>query len=150
MYAPRAAVEHFTRALQAAQQLSLATPIALLRARGRAYEVLGDFDGAREDFTRALNEAQATRDQQVEWQSLIDLGFLWVAHDLRQSGDFFNRALDLAHEMDDATVVAHTLNRLGNWRMMVEQPLQAREHHEQALAIWEVISAEMMPTNGCT
>ena len=43
MYAPRAAAEHYGRALQAAAQLGVAAPMQLHRARGRAYKSLGEF-----------------------------------------------------------------------------------------------------------
>src|SRR6266480_8045899 len=49
LYAPQAATLHFTRALEAARQLSLTPPASLYRARGLAYETQGDFERARAD-----------------------------------------------------------------------------------------------------
>src|SRR5439155_14856439 len=62
LYAPRAAIEQFSRALAAAEQLAppqsrslyharqpAAVPASLYGARGRAYETLGDFEAARAD-----------------------------------------------------------------------------------------------------
>src|SRR5262249_27579857 len=42
LYAPRAAIEQFTRALDAAQHASIIPPATIYRLRGRAYETLGD------------------------------------------------------------------------------------------------------------
>ena len=54
LYAPRAAIEHFTQALDAAHQLSLTPSVSLYRARGLAYETLGYFERARADQEPAL------------------------------------------------------------------------------------------------
>jgi predicted ATPase len=54
LYAPRAAIEHLTRALEAAGHLSMAPPPGLYRVRGLAYETLGDFVRARADHDAAL------------------------------------------------------------------------------------------------
>src|SRR3990172_8782232 len=47
LYAPRAAAEHFTRALNAAHHLAVIPRPELYRARGLAYETLGNFEQAR-------------------------------------------------------------------------------------------------------
>src|SRR5207248_6910642 len=44
LYAPQAATLHFTRALDAARHVSLTPPASVYRARGLAYETLGDFE----------------------------------------------------------------------------------------------------------
>jgi predicted ATPase len=46
LYAPRAAIEHFTRALGALKHLASTPPAAVLRARGQAYETIGAFEQA--------------------------------------------------------------------------------------------------------
>src|SRR5206468_6093580 len=99
LYAPRAAVEHFTRALDAARHLSVEPAAGLWRERGQAFEVLGDFEQARADHERALAAAHAAGDGRAEWQGLIDLGFLWMGRDLEQTEAFFRRALDLARAL---------------------------------------------------
>ncbi len=48
--APRAAVEQWTRVMQAAGQLGQAVPPTCYRARGQAYEILGDFEQAKADY----------------------------------------------------------------------------------------------------
>ena len=85
-FASRAAVEHLTRALEAAMQLGLAVPAKLYRSRGQSYEVLGEFEHARRDFEKSLEIARAADDGVGEWQSLIDLGFLWAGQRLQADG----------------------------------------------------------------
>jgi tetratricopeptide (TPR) repeat protein len=140
LYAPRAAIEQYTRALEAIQRLAQTPAPGLYRARAQCYELLGDSSAAREDYTRALETAQATRDSQMEWQSLLDLGYLWTGVDYTQAGDYLHRALALARTMNDPSMLARTLNRLGNWHMNLEQPLEGQRYHREALSIFQVSS----------
>src|SRR5438876_2319220 len=78
LYAPQAASEHFTRALDAARQLSLTPAASLYRARGLAYDTLGDFERARADQETALQLAHEASDRYKELQALLDLGLLWA------------------------------------------------------------------------
>lgn len=134
---PRAVVEQFGRALHAASRLRTRPPVSVLRGRARAYETLGEFESARTDYERAREIARNTGEERAEWQGLIDLGFLWLARDHEQAGRFFQDALDLARRLGDPAVVAHSLNRAGNWHVTLDRPLGARAHHEEALAIFE-------------
>jgi predicted ATPase len=81
MYAPRAAIEQLTRALNATHHLGRTSPPKLYQARGQSYETLGEFDQARADYERALEIARSVHDQSAEWEALVALGFLWT--DLR-------------------------------------------------------------------
>ncbi len=137
LYAPREAIGHFTRALEAAQHLSRPLPTDLLRARGRAHERAGYFDAARSDYERVLDTARDAHDSSTEWQGLIDLGFLWASRDYSQTGGYFQQALELARGQDEPSRLAHSLNRLGNWYVNVEQPLEALQFHQEALAIFQ-------------
>ncbi|HZQ38611.1 MAG TPA: tetratricopeptide repeat protein, partial [Dehalococcoidia bacterium] len=137
MYAPRAAVAHFSRALDAARALGLPAPLDLLRARGQTYELLSEFDSAQADHEAALAAAVAAADRVTEWQALQDLGFLWAARDYDRAGAYFERSLALAQQIAEPALVAGSLNRVGNWHMMADRPLAARPFHEQALAIVE-------------
>src|SRR6266852_1387204 len=96
LYAPRAAIEQFTRAVDAAQRGSIIPPASLYRLRGRAYETLGDFEQARLDYETTLQMTQGAGDRQAEWQALCDLGFLWTGRDYTQAGSYFQQALALA------------------------------------------------------
>ncbi|MER3513220.1 MAG: hypothetical protein C4310_01415 [Chloroflexota bacterium] len=137
LYAPREAIAHLTRALEAASQMSLPGQRQLLQSRGKAYETAGDFDAARSDYQEALHMAQATDDRAAEWEGLIDLGFLWAARDYNKTGEYFQRALDLARAMADPKRHAHSLNRLGNWLVNIGQPEEGLQMHRQALEIFE-------------
>jgi DNA-binding CsgD family transcriptional regulator/tetratricopeptide (TPR) repeat protein len=142
-YAPRAAVEHFSRALEAAAHLSRSPAVtadmtlALLRARGQTYEVLGDFDNALADLTQALHLAQQAGQLRDEWQGLIDLGYLWLSRDYGKAGDYLHQALPLARQLDDPVALAENLNRLGNWLVNSGQPRTGQHHHAEALALLE-------------
>jgi len=133
--APRASVEQWTRVMQAAQHLGQAvSPICYL-ARGQAYEILGDFEQAKTDYEQALHAARQTEDGRLQWQSILDLGFLWTGRDYKRAGAFFQQAVDLARHLGDAELHAHSLNRQANWLLNTGQITQAI-HHE-ALALFE-------------
>jgi predicted ATPase len=140
LWAPRAAVEHFTRALEAAHQGALTPSAQLYRARGQAYETKGHFEQARADHEAALLLAHLAGDRHGEWQSQVDLGFLWAGRDYVKAGDYYRQALALARAMDDQATLAHTLNRLGNWRLNVEQPHDALRLHQEALAMFQALA----------
>ena len=140
LYAPREAIEHLTRAVEAARQMSVLPPVATLRARGKAYETVGDFERARSDCEEALNVARQVQDHLAEWQQLIDLGFLWASRDYAMTGEYFQRALELAHTLSDPAMVGHSLNRLGNWYANVEQAGEGLRYHQEALALFETLN----------
>ena len=133
--ASRAAVEQWTRVMQAAQHLGQVVSATSYRARGQAYEMLGDFEQAKTDYERALFAARQTEDGRLEWQSILDLGFLWTGRDYKRAGAYFQQAVDLARHLGDAGLQARSLNRQGNWLLDTGQITQAI-HHE-ALALFE-------------
>ena len=137
LYSHRAAIDYFTWALDAADHLSLPPTPASYRARGQAYETLGEFERAEHDYTQALDAARVTGDRVAEWQSAIDLGFLWAGRDYTQAETWFRQALNLSQSLDDPALHAHSLNRIGNWHLNVEQPREALRYHQQALAIFQ-------------
>lgn len=141
MYAPREAIEHFTHALEAARHLPQMPPIpATYRARGQAFELLGEFEKARADHEAALGIARAAADRRSEWQALIDLGFLWAARDFARGGEYLRQALDLARAIGDLALLAQSLNRMGNWNVNAEEPRQALELHREALGIFQTMN----------
>ena len=136
LYAPSAAIEHLTHALDAADQLHVTPPSRVYHARGQAYATRGDFDRARADYERALETAHVASDGPMEWQSMMALGFLWAGRDYAQAGVWFRRAGDQASRLADPTLRARSLNRLGNWLVntgRIEEGLQA---HQEALRIF--------------
>jgi tetratricopeptide (TPR) repeat protein len=139
MYAPRAALEHFMRAWEAAHQLHHTLPPRFYHQRGQAYDTLGKFEQACSDYEQALAIAHESHDGLAEWQSLIHLGFLWTGRDYQRAGDYFQRAAQLAQSFTDRRLLAHSLNRLGNWHLNLEQPLEALRYHQEALTIFQKI-----------
>ncbi|MBA2285189.1 MAG: AAA family ATPase [Ktedonobacteraceae bacterium] len=137
LFAPRAAIEHFTRALTAQSHLQEIPSAELHRARGQAYETLGEFERARSDYEQALAIARQTRNGVMEWQSLLDIGFLWAGRDYEQAGQWLRQALDLAQHLADRRLQAQSLNRLGNWLVNTGQAERGLEAHQEALAMFE-------------
>jgi tetratricopeptide (TPR) repeat protein/DNA-binding CsgD family transcriptional regulator len=136
-YSPRAAIEHYTQALHAAQHMFILPSTTLYRRRGQAYETLGDFEHAQSDYKKALDIARNSHDGAAEWQSVIDLGFLWAERDYEQTGTYYHQAIELARTLDDPKLEAHSLNRMGNWHLNIEQPLEALRYHREALTIFQ-------------
>lgn len=139
LYAPRAAIEHFTQALEAARHLTLDPPPLLHRQRGQAYEVVGDFEGTHQDYQRSLDAARRTPDRAAEWQCLFDLGFLWVGRDYQRAGVYFHQALELARLIGEPSTLARSLRGLGYWHVEADQPLEGLRCHEEALRIVEAL-----------
>jgi DNA-binding CsgD family transcriptional regulator len=139
LYAPRAAVEHLTRTLDAHSHLGSAPPTAVLRARGQAYETIGAFEQARADYERALSIAHQTQDGPMEWQSLLDIGFWWAGRDYSQAGEWFRRSLDLARGLADPELHARSLNRFGNWLVNTGRVADGLHTHQEALGMFETL-----------
>ncbi len=137
LYSHRAAINYFTWALDAADHLAHAPTPALYRARGQAYEMLGEFEQAQHDYILALEGARVMNDGVAEWQSVIDLGFLWAGRDYVQAETWFRQALMLAQALNDPALHARSLNRVGNWYLNVEQPDEALRCHQEALTIFQ-------------
>jgi DNA-binding CsgD family transcriptional regulator len=72
-----------------------------------------------------------------EWQALMDLGSLWAERDYTQTGAYCQQALELARHMDDPITLAHTLNRLGNWHVNIEQTREALRYHQESLTLFQ-------------
>lgn len=140
LYAPRAAVEQFTRALKATHQVASASLADLYRLRGQAYETLGEFEHARSDYERAFNAARdghKAHDRQMQWQALVDLGALWAGRDYERAGSFFREAVLLSQQLEDPTLHATSLNRLGNWLVNIGQVEEGLQAHQQALETFQ-------------
>jgi DNA-binding NarL/FixJ family response regulator len=140
LYAPRAAVEQFTRAINAARRMVRDPEPDLYRARGRMQEMLGEFDAARADYEQALAAARAAHDGLGQWHSLFDLGFLWTGRDYERAGVYLQQALEAARAMQDRSIRAHSLNRVGNWYVNGEQPHDGQRYHQEALSIFQELN----------
>lgn len=136
-YAPRAAAEHLTRALDAAQRQATIPTAKLYLMRGKAYDTLGEFEHARSDYEHALEEIHATSDVVMEWQCLMDFGSLWAGRDYTQVGVWFQRALDLARTLDTPTLYARSLNNMSNWLINIGRVEEGLKEHQIALEVFE-------------
>ncbi|MGE5224141.1 MAG: ATP-binding protein, partial [Omnitrophica WOR_2 bacterium] len=136
LFAPREALAHFSHALEAARQLGIPAPRPSLHGRARAREMLSDFDGARADYKTLIELARNAGDHHEEWQARIDLGLLWQSRDLERAGEYYREALELARGMDDTSLLAQSLNRIGNWSMNRGLAREALKYHREALALF--------------
>jgi DNA-binding CsgD family transcriptional regulator len=135
--APREAIAHLGRAFTASERAGIEIPTDLVFARGAANETLGEFQRAHEDFTAALDRARAAADRRAEWTALYALGKLWAARDYARAGDYRREALAVARAVGDGSLVARSLNRVGNWHVNLDEARAGLPHHEEALTIFE-------------
>ena len=137
--APREAVAHLDRAFQASERAGIPVGVELRLARGWAHETLAEFERANEDFTAALEQARGIDDHRCAWEALHALGLLWAARDYARAGEYRRDALALARVIGDGSLLARSLNRVGNWHVNLDEPQAGLPHHEEALAIFERI-----------
>ena len=135
--APREAVAHLDRAFSALERSGVEPTIDLYLDRGRANETLGEFRRSDNDFTAALARARSASDVGAEWKALHALGMLWAARDYTQAGEFRREALRVSRLLGEESLIARSLNRVGNWHMNLEEPQTGLPHHEEALGIFE-------------
>ncbi len=140
LYAPREALAHFSHALEAARQLNISPPLLALHGQAQMRSVLGDFDGARQDFETIIELAHHSQDRLSLWQGLMALGYAWQPRDLARAGEYFQQALQQARAMDDASILGQSLNRLGNWYFFRGRPLESLQLHREALEIFQANS----------
>ncbi|MEZ4626016.1 MAG: AAA family ATPase, partial [Thermomicrobiales bacterium] len=113
LFAPRTAIEHFSRAVNAAEQLGrVPDPLTMLR-RGTAHETVGEFDRALHDYEITCDLARQADNVGVEVDALLNLGLLWASNDYSRSGEMLERALDAARDQSDRVLEANCLNRIG-------------------------------------
>jgi DNA-binding CsgD family transcriptional regulator len=136
-HAPREAIVHFTHALEAAERSGIPASGDMFRGRGQAFEWVGEFAAARQDYEAALAWARSAHDDKLEWQVLLDLGLLWAQTDHGRSRDCYEQALVVARAQEEPALLAHTLNRLGNWHINADEPAEGQRCHQEALGIFE-------------
>jgi class 3 adenylate cyclase/tetratricopeptide (TPR) repeat protein len=134
-YANQEAIEYYTRILNASKE-NFPLQAKILRARGTLYEMIGDFQQAKSDQEAAFRLAQVIQDPMGVWQGMINLGMLWAARDYRETEKYYRQALDQARSIGDNRVIAHSLNRLGNYYINEDRPLDSKKHHEEAMQIF--------------
>jgi DNA-binding CsgD family transcriptional regulator/tetratricopeptide (TPR) repeat protein len=137
LYSQREAIVYYSRALVAARHLGKVVETEILSARGHAYRILGDFRSALDDFEQALNIAQQQQDGKAEWRSLNDLGIFWTGRNYQRTGEFFRQAEELARKLNVPSLIALSLNSMGNWFFVTGQTAQSLKYHRQALEFFE-------------
>lgn len=137
LYAPREAIVFYSRVFVAARQLGKEIEPGLLLLRGRAYETMGDFKSALDDFEQALKIARESHDGMTEWQTLLNLGQLWAGRDYQRTGEYFRVAESVSQTLQDARLQALSLNRLGNWHVNIGKTGQGLGLHRKALEIYQ-------------
>jgi tetratricopeptide (TPR) repeat protein len=136
-YAPYAALEQFNRAIDAGERLGVSRRPGLYHARGQVQERLGDFEAALGDYAAALEMAGEDGNDEDIWRNLLALGFLWSGRDYERSGMYLQDALSQARQLEDRALLAHSLNRIGNWQANMEQTGVAHDYHEEARLIFQ-------------
>lgn len=129
------ALAHYTHAIALGERARHPLPNAF-RARAQVHERHGNFDAAHADLKEALRLAQAQGDGRTEWQCLMDFGMLWASRDYAHAGAYAERALDQALMLREPSLVAYSMNRVGNWFVNTERPAEALHYHHRALEIF--------------
>ena len=137
LYAPNAIIEQLDRVLSVPVFLTTEERMEALRLRGWAYEISGMFDPANSDFVSELRAALETGNSHAEWDALIRLAELWASRDYERAGEYVEQSLNLAEKINDQSLTAYSLNRLGNWYLNNDDPEHARTHHERALEMFQ-------------
>lgn len=108
----------------------------VLRARGKTRQVLGQFEGARDDFEHALELARASGASREEGSFLIDLGVLHhQRRDFDRATSFYQQALERARQAGHRREIGRALGNLGAIHHDRRELEPAQEHYRQALAI---------------
>lgn len=137
LYEPKLAIEHLSRALEAARHLQHAAAPSIYRLRGDALATLGQHAEANADYELAQANARANGDQAEERETLLALGALWASHDYERSGNHYRAALELARQSNDPIAIGRSLNRIGNWSANIGKPIDAIAYHDEALRLFE-------------
>lgn len=140
LYAPDAAIEHFSRAIDAAARLGMTPPAAVLHGRARAYATLGEFGHAEHDLRLARDDALRTGDRIAAWQALLDLGGIWVGRDYPLAEQETSRALAVAREIGDERMIARSYLQRANCQVNAEMLDDAHASLVAALAGFEQAS----------
>lgn len=136
VYADAEALVAYSRAIAIGKRSNSVIPLPYAR-RGHLHERAGNFSEAHQDIQAALELAHAQHDLALEWECLVSLGFLWTARNYEHTGEYFRQALTLATASGNKLMIAHSLNRLGNWYVNTEKISDAFQLHEQALEIFQ-------------
>lgn len=138
--APRSAIEICDEAERIAAHLGLETSPHILATLGNAQAVLGQFEPALRNLTRARQRAMAAGDREAEWHAVSGIGEIWTSRDYDRARGFFDTALELAHELEDDNLIARSTSLIGTWFLNADQPALAIQYHERALARFQQVN----------
>jgi predicted ATPase len=130
------------RALAAAADTPPAMRAKALRALGVIADAAGHRERALALFEESLQLSRAHDDRDGEWATLLDLSLHWASRDYGEAGRYAETALAVAREVANRTMIARSLNRLGNWQLNIEHPRDAFTLHQEALGILESLGDE--------
>ena len=134
LYAPGAAGEHFTRALEAAAQLHVPAEAGSCVRSARRARRWGTSRGHWPTTSRRWPQPATRR---PNGRRCSTSGSFWASRDYEHASHWFERALEAARAADDRGRVARSLNRLGNWLVNIGRTGEGLELHRQALPLLE-------------
>jgi ATP/maltotriose-dependent transcriptional regulator MalT len=137
LFAPHAAVEYWSHAIEAAHEQQQPVSSSMFRARAQAYELLGGFERGLADYAAAQDSARAEGNPEAEWQLLLDTGLLWQSRDMQRAHELFAAALLRAQALNQPVLVARSQNRLANCLANLNRHTEALEMHRTALRAFE-------------
>jgi CHAT domain-containing protein/tetratricopeptide (TPR) repeat protein len=137
----RAGADCYERAIPLLREVrAQALTGAALTSDGRAWDVLGEPDRARERYGQALEIQRATGNREGEARTLNNLGVLAL-----EIGDFqealadHGKALAIFQELGDRRWQARALANLGTVYHALGDLQQALTHYGQALHLWREV-----------
>ena len=114
LYATDGAIRHCARALEIALRPEASAPLKeLYAARGRAYELQGDYDAAVANYEEMERVARERGDRPLEATALAHQAMVFATesarHDVARATAAFERAFAIARESGDRALVARLL-----------------------------------------
>ena len=142
VFAAADAIRWYDRALAATERLPRSGTTLLVAeitlGRGEAFEQLGRFDEAHEDYERVLSTARSTGRPWLEAQTLATLAHLFWSQDrFDEAESLLPRGVEAARKAGIPNVEAQLAYTAGASAWSRGDPVLARSHHEEALRIAE-------------
>lgn len=138
-YALSEALDLYNQAIALAQEIG-APYAVLLCSRAEVNEIAGEIDRSLADLEAALAAARQDGDTAEEWQVLINLAMLWASRNYEMTRAYLDLALERARANGDPRQIAHTLNRVGNWHLNIDEPNAAQRYHGESLVLFNELN----------
>ncbi|MCC6612731.1 MAG: tetratricopeptide repeat protein [Anaerolineae bacterium] len=108
----------------------------VLACRGRARNLMGEFDGAIADLMAARKTAQALGDVESEHNVVIDLGLSFRRSERHEQAiSYLSEVLDYARATGNQALAANALYHLGTVHWDEGDIVHARAYHQEAVDI---------------